>query len=102
MTPHFVTMRMRLPVLRMRELPCQSHRLYLVGGLPQPHEIHLDAKILHQELPGDAAHRVEGVVRVGPGGAGQQEVPVRVAVHLVHLALLLTLHQQRLQAFALS
>ena len=78
-----------------------SCTVYLDGWLSQPHQIHLDAEILHEELPGDAAHRVEGVVRVGPGGAGQEEVLVGVAVHLVHLALLLTLHQQPLQSLSL-
>ena len=75
---------------------------HLGGRLLESDEVHLDPEVLHQQLPGHAAHRVEGVVRVGPGGAGQQEVAVRVPVHLLHLTLLLTLHQQPLQTLALA
>ena len=58
--------------------PSQGQLGYLVtvppvsrdrGGLPQPDQVHLDAEVLHQQLPGHSAHRVEGVVRVGVGGA---------------------------------
>ena len=43
--------------------------LQVARATPQPDEVHLDAQVLHQQLPGHPAHRVEGVVWVGVRGA---------------------------------
>ena len=74
---------------------------YLDSGLLQPDQVHLDPQVLHEELPGHSPHGVEGVVRVGVGGTGKEEVAVGISVHLVSLPDFLTLHQQPLYALAL-
>ena len=75
---------------------------YLAWRLLQPHQIHLDSKILHQELPGDPAHGVEGVIRVGMGGARQEKISVRISINLFLLTLLLSLHKQSFYPFSLG
>ena len=54
----------------MNRCPCRCWVTCPLGGrLLESDEVHLDPEVLHQQLPGHAAHRVEGVVRVGVGGA---------------------------------
>ena len=54
------------------EVGAAPQRGYLDWRLPQSDQVHLDAEVFHEKFPGDAAHAVEGVVRVGMGGAFNQ------------------------------
>ena len=49
----------------------------------EAHQVHLDAEVLEEELPGDPAHRVEGVVRVGVRRAWGRRVELRRMVVMV-------------------